>query len=70
MSGQQTQLTGKRRGPAPTGVGTLVGVRLHPPQLGALDTWIEKEGGGLSRPEAVRRILGNALGVPPEPQRD
>lgn len=70
MSGQQTQLTGKRRGPAPTGVGTLVGVRLHPPQLRALDSWIEQEGGELSRPEAVRRILGAVLGVAPPPQRD
>jgi len=35
----------------------LVGVRLHPEQLTALDAWIEKQGEDLSRPEAIRRIL-------------
>ena len=64
MSGQQTQLTKKRRGPAPTGVGTLVGVRLHPPQLAALDAWIARQPAELSRPEAVRQLLAEALPDP------
>jgi hypothetical protein len=39
---RQTVITKKRRGPAPTGKGTLVGVRLQPAQLEALDAWIAK----------------------------
>ncbi|MBY0620808.1 MAG: ribbon-helix-helix domain-containing protein [Sphingomonas ursincola] len=35
-------------------------VRLQPDQLAALDAWIEAQGGGISRPEAVRRIIGAA----------
>jgi len=60
MSGQETQLA-KKRGPAPTGVGTLVGVRLHPPQLDALEAWISRQPTPLSRPEAVRQLLATAL---------
>jgi hypothetical protein len=40
---RQTVITKKRRGPAPTGKGTLVGVRLQPAQLEALDAWIAKQ---------------------------
>jgi hypothetical protein len=66
MNGQETQLTKTRgrRGPAPTGVGTLVGVRLHPPQLAALDAWITRQPSDLSRPEAVRQLLATALDAP------
>jgi hypothetical protein len=35
----------------------VVGVRLHPEQLAALDAWIAKQPEEVSRPEAVRRIL-------------
>lgn len=51
----------KRKGPAPTGVGTLVGVRLQPDLLAALDAFIESQPDELTRPEAVRRILAGAL---------
>jgi DNA replication protein DnaD len=58
---RQTVLSQKRkkRGPAPTGKGTLLGVRLQPPQLEALDAWIEKqeESDELTRPEAIRRLV-------------
>jgi hypothetical protein len=59
---RQTLITRKRRGPAPTGKGTLVGVRLQPGQLGTLDAWIARQDDQPSRPEAIRRLLGQALG--------
>nr|WP_223806787.1 ribbon-helix-helix protein, CopG family [Novosphingobium sp. LASN5T] len=39
----------------------MIGVRLQPDQLAALDAWIEAQGERLSRPEALRRILATAL---------
>lgn len=53
-------LTEKRRGPKPTGKGTLVGVRLQPEILAALDEFASTEK-DRSRPEAVRRILQDWL---------
>lgn len=53
-------LTEKRRGPKPTGKGTLVGVRLQPEILAALDDFAASEK-DTSRPEAVRRILRDWL---------
>ena len=41
--------------------GVLIGVRLQPVQLDALDQWIAGQKEPLSRPEAVRRLLGEAL---------
>jgi len=59
-------LTKKRKGPLPTGKGTLVGVRLQPDQLGALDHWIEQQPDPKpTRPEAVRRILVGVTGAQP-----
>lgn len=52
----------KRRGPAPTGKGWLLGVRIHPPQLKALDAWISAQPTPMSRPEAVRKILTSVVG--------
>lgn len=51
----------KRRGPPPTGKGELLGVRIHPPQLASLDDWIGQQPDKPSRPEAVRRLLEQAL---------
>jgi hypothetical protein len=52
----------KKRGPSPTGVGTLIGLRLLPPNLSALDTWIAAQPEPRpSRPEAIRRLLAEAL---------
>lgn len=51
---KETVLTGKRRGPKPTGKGTLVGVRLQPDLLEALDRFIAEEKPDTSRPEALR----------------
>ncbi len=61
MDSQETVIT-RKRGPAPTGKGQLIGVRLQPDQLAALDAWIAKQPDTPSRPEAVRRVLGANLG--------
>lgn len=61
MSGQETLSTRKRRGPAPTGKGVPVGVRLQPDDLAALDAWIAAQADAPSRPEAARRLLRIAL---------
>ena len=61
MSGQETSLTKKRRGPKPTGQGHVVGVRLHPDDLAELDAWIAERSPPPSRPEAIRTLLKKAL---------
>ncbi|WP_374389313.1 hypothetical protein [Sandaracinobacter sp.] len=62
MSSQDTVITKKRKGPAPTGKGILIGLRLQPDQLAALDAWIAAQPDPKpSRPEAVRRLLGEKL---------
>ena len=58
---RQTVITKKRRGPAPTGKGTLVGVRLQPDRLSAIDAWIAKHDTSMSRPEAIRAMLDLVL---------
>lgn len=52
----------KKRGrPKTTGMGTLIGVRLLPEPLAALDAWIAKKRDPLSRPEAIRRLVERGL---------
>jgi hypothetical protein len=51
----------KRRGPAPTGKGTQIQVRLQPDRLTAIDTWIGQQDTPMSRPEAIRALLDAAL---------
>jgi hypothetical protein len=58
---RQTVITKKRRGPAPTGKGTLVGVRLQPERLVAVDAWIAKQAAPMTRPEAIRAMLDAVL---------
>jgi len=60
---RHTVITQRRRGPAPTGKGTLVGVRLQPPQLSALDAWIKKQDAPLTRPEAIRAMMETILHI-------
>lgn len=57
MAKQETLITKKRRGPKPTGVGTLIGVRLQPDLLDVLDTFIADGKGEMSRPEALRQAF-------------
>jgi hypothetical protein len=47
----------KKPGPAATGKGTLIGVRLQPPALAAVDEWASKQEDQPSRPEAIRRMI-------------
>src|SRR4051812_5402657 len=51
----------KKRGRPATGTGELVGVRLHPDDLAALDRWRSREPDRPGRPEAIRRLLTIAL---------
>ena len=54
-------LVKKRRGLPPTGKGTLIGVRIQPDDLATLDSWIIDDGRGLTRPQAIRRLVEIAL---------
>jgi hypothetical protein len=48
----------KKRGrPRTTGLGTGILVRMHGPELNALDAWISKQREVGSRPEAIRRLV-------------
>jgi hypothetical protein len=58
---KQTVLAKKRRGPAATGKGVQVVVRMQPPLLAGLDAWIAAQDDNPTRPEAVRRVLQKAL---------
>jgi hypothetical protein len=55
--GQTVQIK-KRRGRPPTGRGTLIGVRIQPDDLAMLDS---DDGRGLTRPQAIRRLVETAL---------
>ena len=55
-AGQDTVVPKKRRGPAPTGIGTSINVRLQPSELSAIDAWRSHQPDDLSRPEAIRRL--------------
>ena len=61
MTRQET-LIPKKRGPAPTGQGTPIVVRLHRDLLAPLDVWIANhDDPNLSRPEAIRMFLRERL---------
>ena len=60
---RQTVITKKRPGPAPTGKGTLIGVRLQPSHLKALDAWIATQNAPLTRPEAIRAMMETILHI-------
>lgn len=62
MDSQETVPARKKRGPKPTGKGTQIGVRLHPPMLAALDAFIDEQPEPKpTRPEAIRVLLYDAL---------
>src|SRR5204862_5630048 len=58
---RQTVLSQKKRGPAPTGKGELIGVRLQPAALSEVDAWIAGQDDHPSRPEAIRRLVERGL---------
>jgi hypothetical protein len=51
----------KKPGPPPTGKGQLIGVRIQPDQMKTLDAWISDQDDRPSRPEAIRRLVEQAL---------
>jgi hypothetical protein len=64
-----TVIPRKRPGPAPTGKGQPVVVRMQPASLAILDHWIEKQKEPYTRPEAIRRLveLGLEVKTPAKP---
>ena len=56
-SGDNTKSQKKR----PPETGTLIGTRLQPRALDALDNWRRKQADIPSRPEAIRRLVEKAL---------
>ena len=55
MAKQETVVSKKRRGPAPTGKGVPIMVRLQPDMLAGVDQFAAEH--DVSRPEAVRLII-------------
>ncbi len=55
--GKKTVLAKKKRGPAPTGKGVQVVVRMQPAPLSALDGWAAKQNDKPTRAEAIRRLV-------------
>lgn len=54
----------KRRGrPKTTGPGTGILVKMHEPQLVAIDKWIARQDEATTRPEAIRRLVEIGLKV-------
>lgn len=51
----------KPRGRPATGIGQLIGVRMQPDEIEALDQWINRQDDKPTRPEAVRRLVGHGL---------
>lgn len=52
----------RRKRAAQTGQPLMV--RLQPDQLAALDAWIAKNGGTMTRPEAMRLLMAKGLAAP------
>ena len=51
----------KKRGPAPTGINPMIGVRMPPDELARLDAFIADQSESMNRPTAIRKILGEFL---------
>lgn len=52
----------KSRGrPKTTGIGTLVGIRMHDDELAEIDDWRARQEDQPSRPEAIRRLYRHGL---------
>jgi len=60
---QSINVIKKGRGRPATGQGTLIGVRLQPSQLKALDAWIDEQDVSLTRPEAIRAMMETMLHI-------
>jgi hypothetical protein len=60
---QSINVIKKSRGRPATGQGTLIGVRLQPSHLKALDAWIAQQNAPLTRPEAIRAMMETILHI-------
>jgi hypothetical protein len=62
MPKQETKLgQKKKRGPAPTGINPMIGVRMPPDELARLDAYIADQPEPVNRPTAIRNILNEYL---------
>lgn len=61
MEDQEKTITKNKRGRPATGLGSLIGVRLQPELLAAVDAAAAAEPDTPTRPEMIRRILASAL---------
>ena len=53
---------GNKRGPLrKAGKGKLIGVHVMPSLLASIDEWASKRVGGVSRPDAMRRLIERGL---------
>jgi hypothetical protein len=59
----------KRRGPAPTGKGTQIGMRWQGSELTMIDDWVAVQSEPYTRSEAIRRLveLGLTVKTPARP---
>ncbi|RVQ65724.1 hypothetical protein EKN06_12375 [Croceicoccus ponticola] len=57
MSKARVSVNKNKMGRPATGIGQMIGVRLHSEDLQLLDQWILANDPEISRPEAMRRIL-------------
>jgi hypothetical protein len=48
--------------PKTTGTGVQIGMRWQRSELKLLDAWIKREAMGLTRPEAIRYLVAQAVG--------
>ena len=66
----QTLISKKRRGPAPTGVGSPQLVRMQPALVDKIQSWMINQPDSPSRPEAIRRLveLGLMVKAPERPR--
>src|SRR5262249_44845960 len=58
---RKTVISGKKRGPPPTGKGEPIMVRVQPDLLEKLEAWRAHQEDRPSRPEAIRRLVEQAL---------
>jgi hypothetical protein len=58
---RQTVISRKKRGPPPTGKGEPIMVRVQPDLLKKLEAWRAHQDDRPSRPEAIRRLVEQAL---------
>jgi hypothetical protein len=52
-----------------TGIGPIIALRLYPDMQAELEAWIAAQDDQPSRPEAIRRLLGQALAAAPKRAR-